>query len=183
MTTCSILDSVVVETTIDADNKVVLATIGGQTNVNASLSTSPFSAVSLGAGTEVYAGSGGSVAQFRSLISEDGSVLLSVLAGGELDISYNAAVQLQIYALKTMLKVGQTTYYTEATNDVDGNPTNLDKYTNSGKATPLFSRVITWTAGNATKIVTTDEVTGAILTVDMTYDINDTIETITEVLT
>ena len=95
----------------------------------------------------------------------------------------SSALLLQIAELKTLTKSNRTSYYTEITRDIYGYPTTIDKWTDLGKGTKLFTKVITWTGDNATKTVTTDESTGKILTVDITYDIDDNPETILEVLT
>jgi len=85
----------------------------------------------------------------------------------------------QYLELKSLTKVGQNSYYKEFT-FVDGNPTSIDVWTDSGKATKLFTKSITWSAGNATDIVVTDEQSGVVLTTALTYDGDGNVDTITE---
>ena len=88
----------------------------------------------------------------------------------------------QIAELKALLKYDYDTYYTEITYDVDDNPTNIDKWTNSSKSTKLFTKTITWVNQEPTLSITVDEITGFQLTVNYTW-IDGNVTEIQEVLT
>jgi len=75
--------------------------------------------------------------------------------------------------IEKLFKVAETTDYTEYTLDVDGNKTNVDIWTDSGKSTKLFSKVNTYDVdGNKTNVSLTDEVTGKTITTTYTYDVD-----------
>lgn len=64
---------------------------------------------------------------------------------------------------------------------VGGDISQIDIWENNTKALKLFTKVITYTTGNITQTVLTDEQNAKTLTKDITYDIQGNIETVTEV--
>jgi hypothetical protein len=77
-------------------------------------------------------------------------------------------------------KIGDDIYYEPTI--TDGNVTQVDYYTDSGKGTKLFTKVITYTSDKPTSIVMTDEVTSKVLTTTITYS-GDDVATVTKALT
>jgi hypothetical protein len=77
-------------------------------------------------------------------------------------------------------KLGYNNYmeYTEVAGDI----TQVNYWTDSGKGTKLFTKDITYTSGNPTLVVITDEISGKILTTTIAYS-GDDIASVTKVLT
>lgn len=94
----------------------------------------------------------------------------------------DSAEKEQIEILKSLLKPGYTAYYGDQDNDVEGNPILIEIYSDPGKTDKLFTKDITWTSGNRTTIVTTDEQTAAILTQIENFDANGNRTSYSEVL-
>lgn len=55
--------------------------------------------------------------------------------------------------------------------ETGGDVTNVDYWTDSSKGTKLFSKVITWSGGNPTVIVVTDEVNSKVLTTTIDWSV------------
>lgn len=79
-------------------------------------------------------------------------------------------------------QAAESNFYKEYTVDVDGNPTLIETYTDATKTTHLFTKTLTWVNGLVTQTVETNIQTGAVLTTTYTYDVNEDIETVTQVL-
>ena len=173
----------VISATIDETQNVVEATVGNITEITAELGTTlNYTLANSGSGAQVYNSLSATLKLFRTLISSDGSLLITQDTNDIDIVIQDITTQVQIFELKNLLKTGQINYYTEYI-WLDDNPINIDKWTDSGKTTKLFSKTLTWLSGNCTQTVTVDETTSATLTVDYTYDGNDNVITSTEVLT
>ena len=102
--------------------------------------------------------------------AEDGQVL--TYSGGKwvpkTPIIGGGAVDTARIEIESMFKVAETTAYKELTYN-EGNITNVDIYTNSGKTTKLFSKIIGYNNGNITSVSITDEVNGGTLDKTIAY--------------
>jgi len=85
----------------------------------------------------------------------------------------DATNDLTAYDLQNIFKVATATSYMEiTTKNVDDDPTLIEYWDTSLKGTKLYTKEITYTSGNVTKVVITDLVSGKILTKDIVYDVN-----------
>jgi hypothetical protein len=85
----------------------------------------------------------------------------------------DATNDLTAYDLQNIFKVATATSYMEiTTKNVDDDPTLIEYWDTSLKGTKLYTKGITYTTGNVTKVVITDLVSGKILTKDIVYDVN-----------
>lgn len=83
------------------------------------------------------------------------------------------------FELELARKITGNSYRDEPT-ITDGHITEVIYWTNSSMTTKLFTKSLTWTDGKPTEIITTDEVTGKILTT--TLDWSGTYPTVTKVI-
>ena len=74
----------------------------------------------------------------------------------------------EILEFKTLFNVAQTTGYKELTY-TSGDLTGVDVWITSGKATKLFTRVLSYTGADLTSVVTVNEQTAKTMTVTLVY--------------
>jgi len=180
---CALVEENVIELTVDDRMNQLAATISTTTEVEAEVSggATNANAINLGSGAGIYKEALLGILRLRSLLSSDSTISITE-DGDEIDIILNGlGTLMQIYELKNSVKSEITTYYSELPDEAK--PTRIDIWTDIGKGTKLFTTLLTWTAGKATKIVNTDEVTGKVLTTDLTYHDSGKVATISEVLT
>lgn len=91
----------------------------------------------------------------------------------------DALAYFQEIELRSLFKFDEGLYqeFVEA----DGLLTQINYWSDSSKATKLFTKDISYTGGKPTTIVATDEITGKILTTTIVWD-GDTIVSITKIL-
>jgi hypothetical protein len=76
-------------------------------------------------------------------------------------------------------KSAYNTYYHEITYNIDGDVSAINIWTDSSKATQLFSKAFTYSEGNLTQIAITDGSGTTLLTKLFSYDADGNIQTIT----
>lgn len=116
----------------------------------------------------------------RWITLHDGKGTDGAASGG---VAYIAGTGPQISDLKTMTKEGVTEYFRDRDFDADDQPILIEVYDGQdATGSKLFTQVLTWVSGNCEQTVTTDEQTGAVLTITHTFDAKGNYVTSTEVL-
>jgi len=101
-----------------------------------------------------------------------GSVTLSSLNSGGTPPDYSKTQFLLAY------QQAYDTMYTEMVY-TSGDLTQINIWEDNSKTTKLFTRDISYTTGNVTQVLTTDELTSETLTKSITYTIGGDVDTIT----
>jgi hypothetical protein len=110
----------------------------------------------------------------------DGSVTQIKLAPG---VSFPDDDMRQVYALQALWDVAISTAYAEFTYAPNKDLTQVDVWDVAAKTTKLFTRVLTYTGNDLTSVVTTDDVSGAILTSVYTWSAQGNLITATDAIT
>ena len=180
----SVQDQVTIDVTLDDSQNVVDASVNEQAVVEAEVvgPTVNASAKNLSGGDAgIYSTSSTGVLLLRTLKSLS-SLLTIVENGNTVDFDLNIQSEIQKLELRLLCKGEQSNQYTELTFDGNGNPINVDVWTDSGKDTKLFSQVLVFTGDDLSSSTTTDETTGAVLTSNFTVDGDGNITSYDEVL-
>lgn len=119
-----------------------------------------------GKGVSIFGGGGVSL---PNTAGNAGKVLAVKTDGINLEWKTDTVNDLTDYDIQNQFKVGTGSSYMEITTTGTDGPTLVEYWDTSLKGTKLYTKAITYTGGDPTKVVVTDLLSGKVMTTDIVY--------------